>query len=179
MTKNYDAFVYKWTCKSTGMQYIGYHVGNPADGYKFSSDKLQVLYDKQPENFEREILAVGNAIEMKAFETGFLRAVDAKNNEDYYNKHNNDEAYLLTAKSVCNNNMKTIEAVLEQIDTHKVGKKSFFRLWIGNETLNCASYKVSAEQGAALYLSIGKKLRIQATLVGDHWYFYPENVEEI
>jgi hypothetical protein len=179
MTKSYDAFVYKWTCKSTGSQYIGYHVGHPDDGYKFSSDKLQKLYDKQPDNFEREILAIGNAEEMKAFETGYLRAVDAKNNEDYYNKHNNDDAYVLTAKSVCNNNMKTIEAVLEQIDTHKVRKKSFFRMWIGGETLNCASYKVSAEQGANLYLLIGKKIRVDATLVGDYWYFYPENVKEV
>jgi hypothetical protein len=52
-------------------------------------------------------------------------------------------------------------------------------MWIGGETLNCASYKVSAEQGANLYLLIGKKIRVDATLVGDYWYFYPENVKEV
>ena len=54
-----EAFVYKWTNKTNGKYYLGYHKGSPTDGYISSGKTFLAAYEKDPDNFYREILLFG------------------------------------------------------------------------------------------------------------------------
>jgi hypothetical protein len=90
-------FVYKWTEKSTGKWYIGSRTAkkcHPDDGYICSSDVVEPLIEGNPDNWNREILAIGNVQEMRLLETELLRSLDAKRDPMSYNKHNGDDKFF-------------------------------------------------------------------------------------
>ena len=91
-----EAFVYSWKNKTTGRLYVGWHKGSTEDGYICSSRILKEEYEKDPNNFERYIIASGNCKDMVALECAILISVDAKNNPDFYNQHNGDGRFCHT-----------------------------------------------------------------------------------
>jgi hypothetical protein len=88
-----ESFVYCWTDHIKNMKYIGYHKGSPDDGYVCSSNPMTLEYEKRPEDFTRKVLRSGPAKDMYIFETWILGAVDARNNPEYYNMHNNEAPF--------------------------------------------------------------------------------------
>lgn len=66
------------------------HKGEPTDGYICSSTlvKEQIKFD--PSIWSRQIIMQGNYDAMRLLEQKILMAVNAKYNEDFYNKHNGD-----------------------------------------------------------------------------------------
>ena len=83
-----EAFVYKWTVPSTGMMYIGYHKGNPDDGYLTSSEDAELLQAIRSGVAQREVIAQGSDQDMLALEHKLLVDNDAANNPLYFNRHN-------------------------------------------------------------------------------------------
>jgi hypothetical protein len=89
-----EAFVYCWTDKSTNKLYIGSHKGSIEDGYVCSSKYMIEEYKKRPDDFTRQIIARGNIPDIRKLEAKILKSVDAKVNEEFYNRHNNDGFYF-------------------------------------------------------------------------------------
>lgn len=83
-----EAFVYSWRNKTNGMLYVGKHVGALDDGYVCSSKPMLAEYSKNPDNFERYIIAEGTRADMENFELVLLKAVNAAEDPMYYNQRN-------------------------------------------------------------------------------------------
>ena len=83
-----EAFVYSWTNTSNGKLYIGYHKGNPDDGYVCSSKYMLEDFMLDRTMFVRQIVATGSHKDMKAFESTLLVAFDAKSDPQFYNRSN-------------------------------------------------------------------------------------------
>jgi len=90
-----EAFVYKWTDKTTGMMYIGVHKGDTDDGYICSSKIMMPLYNERPHDFKREILASGTDEFCRQKEEEFLLEVDAARNPLFYNRHNGNKNFVM------------------------------------------------------------------------------------
>jgi hypothetical protein len=79
-------FVYLWTNTENGMKYIGSHKGDVNDSYIGSGVYFRRAYNKNPKNFERQILYVGE--DFLDVEDSLLNKYDVANNNDYYNLKN-------------------------------------------------------------------------------------------
>lgn len=90
-----EAFVYIWTDRSNQKKYIGVHKGSPDDGYICSSKTVMAEYRSRPDDFFRIIVESGEWKEMAELEIKMLKEVDAAKNEDYYNLHNGNGAFIL------------------------------------------------------------------------------------
>lgn len=88
------AFVYCWTDHKTNKLYIGSHKGTENDGYICSSKSMLKEYNVRPTDFTRQIIATGNLKDIRKLESKLLKAVNARLNEDFYNKHENDGFYF-------------------------------------------------------------------------------------
>ena len=88
------SFVYCWTDKATNMVYIGSHKGSTDDGYICSSKYMLEEYNKRPSDFSRNIVAIGDIMDIRNLETKILQAFNAKENTMFYNKHQNDGLYF-------------------------------------------------------------------------------------
>lgn len=84
-----ESFVYCWTDHLTNKLYVGSHKGSTDDGYVCSSKYMMEEYNKRPQDFTRQILAEGDYDDIRKFESKILQAVNAKMNEQFYNRHNN------------------------------------------------------------------------------------------
>ena len=87
-----EAYVYKWTEKSTGKWYIGSrskHGCHVNDGYVCSSKTVKQKINTNPDDWYREILNTGTPQEMVDLETELLVEHDVKNNPMSYNEHDN------------------------------------------------------------------------------------------
>ncbi len=93
--KEYDAFVYRFTNLENDKQYVGYHKGIVGDGYWNSStcDEFNEIYTNSNSRLRYEILDYGVDMEMKQAEYRLLSSVDARNNDEYYNKSNGFPMY--------------------------------------------------------------------------------------
>lgn len=89
-----EAFVYCWTDHKTNKLYVGSHKGTTDDGYVCSSKHMMKEYNKRPNDFTRQIIAEGNLEDIRVLEGKILKAVSARLNEDFYNKHDNDGFYF-------------------------------------------------------------------------------------
>ena len=88
-----SAFVYRWTNSQTGQWYIGSRTArgcHPDDGYICSSRRLRPLIESDQNNWQREILGIGEPADMITLECRLLEALDAKNDPLSYNQHNGD-----------------------------------------------------------------------------------------
>lgn len=98
MKKNQEAYLYKITVKSTKKMYIGWHKGKP-DGTYYHSSKCPIFRkDFANKDNDYEILDYGTCQEMATKENEMLLEVDAKNNDDYYNKSNGGGLYVKKTK---------------------------------------------------------------------------------
>lgn len=88
ITSESEGFVYIWHDTVAGMKYVGKHKGPEDDGYVCSSKVMLPIYRSRPETFYREILFRGNAAECLKEERKLLKAANAKDNPNYYNRSN-------------------------------------------------------------------------------------------
>ena len=89
-----EAFVYCWTDKLTNKLYVGSHKGSTSDSYVCSSKYMMEEYRKRPQDFSRQIVAEGTLADVRKLEATILQSVNARLNEDFYNKHENDGLYF-------------------------------------------------------------------------------------
>ena len=95
---NYEAYLYKITVHKTEKVYIGWHKGK-ADGTYYHSSKCPIFRkDFANKDNSYEILDYGTCQEMATKENEMLLEVDAKNNDDYYNKSNGGGLYVKKTK---------------------------------------------------------------------------------
>lgn len=85
-----ESFVYKWTHKPTLSWYVGFHTGSENDGYICSSKVVMNLYNIDPTDWERCIIAYGTTKDMHEFEKTILQITNAKKDIRSFNRHNND-----------------------------------------------------------------------------------------
>jgi len=86
-----DAFVYIWEDIPNKKFYIGSHKGTEYDGYTSSSVYLEEEMHGRPTDFKRTIVGWFETYEQACHaEAALCRKVDAKNNPNYYNRHNGD-----------------------------------------------------------------------------------------
>lgn len=175
----HEAFVYQWTDWSNGMAYVGYHIGSPDDGYVSSSDHFNGIYDGT-DRFSREILAWGTAREMEAFETAWLRAIDAAANEWYYNGWNNDLNYRYTSDAEGHDRdfiVGTLTKAGLQAAQGK-SKKNYYVLYINDQLISCNPEWVSQKDDARIQRMLGMKVACTVTWRGNFAYFSPANLNE-
>lgn len=95
---NKETFVYCWTDHKNDMLYIGCHKGHLGDGYVCSSKIMLEEYEKRPEDFTRQIIAIGEDADMREFEAKLLRSANVAQNPDYYNQHNGDGKFTVSGR---------------------------------------------------------------------------------
>jgi hypothetical protein len=85
-----NAFVYCWTDHAHGKLYLGSHKGTLDDGYICSSKMVKEQMAIRPQDFTRQIIAVGTFSDMRMLEEVILKTVNAKHDPQFYNLHNCD-----------------------------------------------------------------------------------------
>ena len=88
-----QAFVYKWTHIPTLKWYVGVRYANgchPNDGYICSSKIVKPMIELNPKEWVREIVAIGNKVEMINLENEILKLTNARNDIRSFNQHNNN-----------------------------------------------------------------------------------------
>ena len=88
--KTYEAFIYKWTNLKNGRKYLGSHKGTVGDGYRDTSSNIDFKRDRanSKSEFKYEILEYGDWEQIKNKEPAILKSVKAKDEDEWYNKHN-------------------------------------------------------------------------------------------
>jgi hypothetical protein len=81
------AYVYKWTNTRNKMWYIGSHKGHRKD-YIGSGTHFKAAYNKNPKDFQREIIYLGDYKTALKIEQYLLDYFDAKNDKQSYNLKN-------------------------------------------------------------------------------------------
>lgn len=89
-----EAFLYCWTDNKTEKIYIGYHKGTIDDGYICSSKSMLKEYFARPQDFSREIIAMGLSSDMRNLETKILKTENAPTNPYYYNLNIGDGKFV-------------------------------------------------------------------------------------
>ena len=74
-----NSFVYCWTDHSTSKLYVGFHKGSPDDGYICSSKHMKKEYKARPQDFTRQIIAVGTYEDCRTFENAVIKAMFEQN----------------------------------------------------------------------------------------------------
>lgn len=87
------SFVYCWTDHKKEKLYVGSHKGTIDDGYICSSKLMLEQYNVRQDDFTRQIIAEGTWDDCRKLESKILQSVNAKNNPDYYNYHNNSPEF--------------------------------------------------------------------------------------
>jgi hypothetical protein len=116
------AYVYKWTHIPSYKWYIGSRTAknaHPNDGYICSSRIVKPLILANPNEWKREIVAVGEAQAMYDLESEILDLFDAKHDPRSYNQHNNDAKTNMLGKKHSDITRKKIS----QSHVGKIGKE--------------------------------------------------------
>jgi len=131
-----EAFVYCWTDKTINKLYVGSHKGSTDDGYICSSKYMMKEYKKRPNDFSRQIIAEGNLKDIRKLEAKILQFSNARLDEQFYNKHDNDGFYFdgwkkgeMTAEhreklAAAKRGKKLSETHRKNILNNRVGKKN-------------------------------------------------------
>ena len=112
---DYEGYLYRYTNLKTNQKYIGIHKGSVTDAYNHSSQN----------NEFQEVFVDGSYFEMQNIEHKMLSEVDARNSDDYYNKHNGFAAYPEANLERCEELIERIESgefrtdEYESLDLHK------------------------------------------------------------
>lgn len=109
-------FVYCWTNIINCKKYIGSHFGTITDLYIGSGVYFKRAYNKNPNNFKRDILYIGKDYINK--ENYFLKYYDVSNNDNYYNLKND----AVGGWTHTHNNLQTIKKRNKKISESKKGK---------------------------------------------------------
>jgi len=121
----YEAYLYKYTNEDTGKIYLGYHVGSVGDDYHHSStnEEFNQAFSSPNSNIKFDVLSYGSKVNMLQLENKYLSQVDAKNNDQYYNKTNGSQQFTHIDLTKCESLVKDINdgrypTTLEDIKTH-------------------------------------------------------------
>ena len=114
-----NGFVYLWENKINGMMYIGSHKGNIDDGYVGSGIFFKRAYNKNPKNFQRTILYIGN--DFIKVENDILKKYDLANNKNFYNLKNE----AVGGWEHTHTNKETIKKRASAISKSKKGKRYY------------------------------------------------------
>jgi tRNA nucleotidyltransferase/poly(A) polymerase len=108
--EEYNSFIYIWYDLKENKKYIGSHIGNTNDGYKFSGILIKKEFISRPDDFVREILSyhlIKSQKEIRKIEEYYLKLNDVENNDNYYNQTN---------KAYGGYHKKSVEKRLNDID---------------------------------------------------------------
>lgn len=118
------------------MLYVGSHKGSTDDGYVCSSKYMLEEYNNRPEDFSRQIIAEGELSDIRKLEAKILQSANARLDEGFYNKHDNDGLFFdgwkkgemtLTHRqnmSKAKKGKKLSESHRKNILNNRVGKKN-------------------------------------------------------
>lgn len=115
------AYVYKWTHLPTMKYYIGSKTSrgcHPNDGYICSSKSIKPHIEKNPQEWQRTIIATGQPNEMYKLETDILQTFDCANDPRSFNKHNNNFKFRYDKTGI----KESAETIKKKADGHR-GKK--------------------------------------------------------
>lgn len=174
-----EAFVYCWTDKKTNMLYVGSHKGSTDDGYVCSSKYMLEEYNKRSEDFSRQIITNGSHKEMRILESAILKSVNAALNENFYNMHNNNGAYILkkhtqeTKNKISNSEKGKIVSTQSKLKMKlsKIGEKN--NRW-GTKHSEKTKLKMSLSKKGKLFLE-EHKTNLSAANKNKRWYHDPIN----
>ena len=91
MKKETIAYVYKWTHIPTLKWYVGSRTAKgcyPDDGYICSSKIVKPMIESNPSEWRREIIAIGDKIEMRELEYEILTCLQAAQDVRSFNQYN-------------------------------------------------------------------------------------------
>lgn len=80
----FEAFVYEWYCKETDKSYVGFHGGDPSDGYISSSHNPQFKLDFKEYDMIREIHYKGSTRDALEYEAQYLRSIPEDHRHVFY-----------------------------------------------------------------------------------------------
>jgi len=150
-----EAFVYCWTDKVNNKLYVGSHKGSTDDGYVCSSKYMMEEYNRRPQDFSRQIVARGKHADIRKLEAKILQSVDAKLNEGFYNRHNNDGFYFdgWAKGQMTEEHRKKLREAYKKRFPNGISKEHAAKLHAGRK-----NSKNSAEHAAAVIASrVGSK----------------------
>jgi hypothetical protein len=119
------AYVYMWKQKSTGMWYIGSRTRkgcHPDDGYICSSNIVGPKILENMDDWQREILFIGEPRDMYNMETTLLQELNAKHDSMSYNTHNNNTHIGVPGVPHSAATRAKMSATRKGIPSHKKGK---------------------------------------------------------
>lgn len=177
----HEAFVYQWQNSMTHELYVGFHIGSHEDGYKTSSKNLLPLLEAEPHCWFRTVLAFGTAAEMQAFETGYLRGIDARRNPKYINQWNNEALYTF-GNDAKEHNREAVEGILYKAGTEKArvkGVPDMFVIYVDDKFISCDPKWISESQLKAIGKMLGTKVICTVTKKGKYYYFSPVTLKQL
>jgi hypothetical protein len=140
-----EAFVYSWRNKADDRLYIGYHKGQPTDGYVASSKIFLKEYRQNPANFERFIIGEGTISDMRSLETKILQSVNAADSDEFYNQHNNN-----SKNGVVMHSLKTKKKIAAKAIGRVVSAETKLKMSLTHKARWAAGYKHSPEAKAKM-----------------------------
>ena len=99
LLENTRAYLYRWTHIPTGKWYVGSRTAvgaHPEDGYYCSSAEVKPLILANPQEWKREILAIGEPLYIRNLETKYLTKIEAAQDSMSFNKHNGGDKFYFT-----------------------------------------------------------------------------------
>lgn len=170
------AYVYQLTDTTNGKYYVGSNYRKGCDpswlgkSYFTSSSFIRKMFQKDRNRFTKEILYVGDIDSVISFETELLQRLDARNDNNSYNCHNNEtelnsqKVGLLTRDAKIGVHGRTREKMLHDVSVagkvsceirhseKDIDGKSLFAKQIG-----LASHSVRDERGKSVrMIAVGK-----------------------
>jgi hypothetical protein len=97
------AYLYRWTHIPSGKWYVGSRTSvgaHPEDGYYCSSKEVKPMILSNPQEWSREVLAVGSPLYIRELENKFLSSVGAAKDPMSFNKTNADGKFHRTGVTV-------------------------------------------------------------------------------
>ena len=140
--------------RDRGDRYFGYHIGSHDDGYVSSSSNFNRIYEVEAADWTRHIVAWGTAGEMRAFETGWLKGVDARNNGSYINMWNNDDHYVHTNAAVEHGREYLVGTLKEAGKKKGTNSKFYYKVNIDGNYAHCKPVWVSDKDSARITVCI-------------------------
>ena len=167
-----------WENNKTGEMYLGYYIGPHDEGYVSSSSTFNSLYKVEPDNWARRFVAWGTAEEMRAFETGWLKGIDARNHKYYINKWNNDDYYVHTNVATEHSREFLVGTLKEARKKVGTNNKFYYTVNIDGNYAHCKPEWVSDKDDARITNMLGKKVACTVTWKGNFAYFSPAKLNE-
>ena len=173
----HEAFAYEWS--NGEHKYVGYHIGSESDRYVSSSKIMNELYEENPDDWTRTILAWGTAAEMRAFETGWLRAVRARESESYLNRWENELDYTRDGNAE-GHDRDFIEGVLQRAEEMQGSNgRTYYTVFIDDNRIHCNPEWVSTKDRARIERQLGMRVGCTVTFRRNYFWFSPQNLNEV